>query len=540
LILAATTSLAVGGTRAISDVRFDGPYSQVEFSLGDEWAPTWGRNDVLYTGSDDGVSFGGIPARAVAFGRLEGNDPQRLKGTTVSAMDGFKEPYASRSEDTVWEAKTPYVIKGSRYQFDSCADGTSTAQCLEESFDDGKSWVRSGGAIGAIGGGRAIPIFSSTDGPAVFIEFRKPMEAILGGTVGRYAYAVAPMGDVDGVANYLLGRVLKDKLGQGNSTDWSFLRSDDTTWHDDIRDAAPMPNNLGLGMGLGPDHANWKATNTYSVGGVLYMFLARCHYPWVLADSKGRHRFENSTIVRSTDEGRTWSPAGQQALSRPMFPGTRFGAPYFVWYGKDGEAHADNADRYVYAVSNDGFFEGGDNYVLGRVLKKNLARLSAADWSFYKSGDGLKRRNWTYRLSAARPILSDVGQSGMTGMTYMEGLHRYVMIVWHYPGIGFLKAIEDRDLSTVLEFFESPTPWGPWTRFKILDTGPLGWYAPVIGQRFQKSVDSGTVTAVVYAAGYRSYPSGGLDPERYRLNSIPITLSIRPLPRQNPAFVDSH
>lgn len=69
-----------------------------------------------------------------------------------------------------------------------------------------------------------------------------------------------------------------------------------------------------------------------------------------------------------------------------MFPGLRFGAPYFVWYGQDDAATVDNADKYVYAVSNDGHFEDGHDYVLGRVLRTKLPDLFATDWSFYTGG----------------------------------------------------------------------------------------------------------------------------------------------------------
>jgi len=55
-------------------------------------APTWGRDDVLYTGNDDGTSFGDIEKQCYAFGKLEGDDPYSLKGTTVNGMDEFREP----------------------------------------------------------------------------------------------------------------------------------------------------------------------------------------------------------------------------------------------------------------------------------------------------------------------------------------------------------------------------------------------------------------------------------------------------------------
>src|SRR6266436_1002990 len=46
-------------------------------------------------------------------------------------------------------------------------------------------------------------------------------------------------------------------------------------------------------------------------------------------------------------------------------------------------------DRYVYATSNNGFWDNGDNYILGRVLRSKIGALKAADWTFYQGGDGM-------------------------------------------------------------------------------------------------------------------------------------------------------
>src|SRR5262245_20165627 len=84
LVSVAAASYACAESKAIVDVRFDAPFRQIESSMGDNWTPTWGRDDVLYTGCDDGSSFGGIPVSPIAFGKLEGSDPNQLRGTTVS------------------------------------------------------------------------------------------------------------------------------------------------------------------------------------------------------------------------------------------------------------------------------------------------------------------------------------------------------------------------------------------------------------------------------------------------------------------------
>jgi hypothetical protein len=357
------SGIAVAGDpEPIVDIRFNAEYAQISNSVGDEWAPTWADDDNLYTGNDDGSSFGGIESRSVAFGKLIGNDPFRLKGQTVSDMGSY---------------------------------------------------------------------------------------------------------------------------GKNTSS---------------------------------PDHANWKTMNSYCVDGVLYMFVTRCLYPEQSGDPQHRHIFKNSSIIKSTDKGLTWSRPATESYDHPMFPGLRFGAPYFVWYGKNGAASVHNADRYVYAVANNGHFEDGDNYVLGRVLKKELPNLNAADWQFYTRGDGMLNGSWTSDLNRAKPILEDPLNCSMTGMTYIPALGRYVMVVWHYTTYNLRT-----DPRTINIYYEAPKPWGPWTKFKTIDTGSLGWYVPIIGQKFQTAVDPHRVDCLLYPTG--NYQNSKL----YKLDYIPVTLSTVPL-----------
>ena len=517
-----------GGAQSqpIVDVRVDAPYQQFEYSQGDEWAPTWGRGDILYTGNDDGNNFGGIPGNAIAFGKLEGTDPDHLKGITVNGMRDFQEPERLGPEGAEWNTKDSVKVNGALYRFVTCVveSGGSEYSCLMASDDAGKTWH----AVGDPG----KPLFRDAKFSAPrFIFYANDMQDLQGGKPGEYICAASYNGVKDGADVYVVGRVPAARLARGDAADWTFAASDGT-FKGTLTAAEPGPNSTGLG----PDGANWKTMNSYSVDGVLYMFVTRCHYPWQSGDPQHRHIFRDSSIIKSTDNGRSWTRTGEENYSKPMFPGKRFGAPYFVWYGKDGAAAVDNADKYIYAVSNNGHFEAGDDYVLGRVLRSKLPTLSAADWSFYKTGDGMEDGNWTANLAAATPILSHPGESSMTGMTYVEALHRYVMVVWHYTHVSFQTAILKKDLSTVLDFYEAPKPWGPWTKVKSFNTGLMGWYAPIIGQRFQTAVNSNTVTAYLYATGLTSSPDGGISSGRYKLNYMPITLSTQPLHAKDPGF----
>ena len=60
---------------------------------------------------------------------------------------------------------------------------------------------------------------------------------------------------------------------------------------------------------------------------------------------------------------------------------------------------------------------------------------------------------------------------------------------------------------------------------------------PIIGQRFQTTVDASTVKAFFYSTGFYTKPGGGLDFALYKLNYIPITISTKPLQHKNPAYV---
>lgn len=504
--LSITFQQCYGQGKPLVDVRFDAPFQQIENSMGDEWAPTWASDDTLYTGCDDGSSFGGVPVNPITFGKLVGNDPYHLQGTTINGMKEFR------------EGKLFHEIEGY-----TAGDVTyRLAQC------DGITHERK--SLCLVSPGQQERLFSSGKfQAAAFIEGDK---AAIGGSfgvdAGQYVFAVAHAGLIDGEEQYFLARVPSSKLAAGNGAEWSFMDKDGA-WVGDPDAAAAMVNERFSDS----EGANWKITNSYSITGTLYMFIARIQGWENSRDPKGRLIFKDASVVKSTDQGRTWTRSAEENRRRPMFPGQRFGAPYFVWYGKDGAASADNADKFVYAISNDGYWESGDNYIIGRVPREKLPALSAADWTFFRSGDGMKDGSWTSNPSSATPVLSDPEQAGMTGVTYIAGLGRYVLVAWHYPSHGVRDVSANGDTRSVLEFFEAPHPWGPWTRFKTYNADGLAWYTPIIGQRFQTVMSRSTVRAFIYLSSLNwKLKSDYL--KNYKLNYIPITLSTHPLKHTDP------
>ena len=137
------------------------------------------------------------------------------------------------------------------------------------------------------------------------------------------------------------------------------------------------------------DGCTWKSSGCVSIDGTLYLALARHAYGTISGDPNLRQTARRASIIKSTDQGLTWTRSAGDNYHHPMFD-PYFTTPYFIYYGQDGQSPAvDGAERYVYAISNNGFWCNGDHYILGRVERAKISRLEPADWSFYKGGDGL-------------------------------------------------------------------------------------------------------------------------------------------------------
>jgi len=219
-----------------------------------------------------------------------------------------------------------------------------------------------------------------------------------------------------------------------------------------------MPD-YGKSNEKGEDNATWKVCGQECIDGVFYAFVSRNVYGHEnKSDPLMRQSSFNASLIKSTDRGRTWTRAATENYATPMWPGTRFGAPGFFHYGKDGGAATqDDADKFVYALSNNGIWNGGDDFILGRVERKEMPLLQASDWSYYAG----KPDAWTSELGKAVPILSRPAKLGWTSPTYVPALQRYLLVSWYVtPTLRQWFQPEE----VVYDFFEAPHPWGPWTQ----------------------------------------------------------------------------
>ncbi|GAA1588187.1 MULTISPECIES: DUF4185 domain-containing protein [Kribbella] len=175
-----------------------------------------------------------------------------------------------------------------------------------------------------------------------------------------------------------------------------------------------------------------------------------------------------ATILKSTDHGRTWT----WDKSKPMFSNHEFTTIWFADFGRGG---ASAPDGYVYAYGLDGNWRDSfddtvadpQSVFLARVPRDEVQNRSA--WKFY-TGSG-----WSAKLADRKPVLTDTRRlyaqtygtnaSNLSvisqgGVTYLPAQKRYVYTSW---------------TEYTFEFYESPTPWGPWKHFLSKDFGGYPW-----------------------------------------------------------------
>jgi hypothetical protein len=96
------------------------------------------------------------------------------------------------------------------------------------------------------------------------------------------------------------------------------------------------------------DGATWKVLGQECIDSVFYAFVSRHTYGHESKDPLLRQTAVNASLIKSTDRGKTWTRSAEENYRKPMWPGGRFGGPFFVHYGKN----------------------GGDDCVLGRMERR--------------------------------------------------------------------------------------------------------------------------------------------------------------------------
>jgi hypothetical protein len=278
----------------------------------------------------------------------------------------------------------------------------------------------------------------------------------------------------------------------------------------------------------GPDHATWKACGQECIDGVFYAFVSRNVYGSDGGDPLTRQLAMNASLIQSHDRGLSWSRSAQANYDHPMWPGRRFGAPFFVHYGRNGgQTTRDGATEYVYACSTDGFWNDGDKLILGRVRRADLPKLNSGDWHYYTGGDGLSSGSWSAAVESAVPILDRPAKWGQTPITWVPNAGVYLLVSW-YNTSRMTKWFEPNQMR--YDFFQAPHPWGPWSFVSSMTDDFLGpdfhMYGPSLCTRFQEPRGSDTEISL-FTSGC---PFNDVAEGPYKLWRIPLLLRASPLP----------
>lgn len=196
-----------------------------------------------------------------------------------------------------------------------------------------------------------------------------------------------------------------------------------------------------------------------------------------------------ASISRSTDGGATWTHT-----DAPMFTDHVFTTVFFLDFGQSSRYRSvlGAADSgYVYAYGLDGNWRDSYAGTVADPVDLFLARVPVGSvqdrsaWRFFAglSGD---TPQWTADIGAKRavlhddrrvyPAISNNPKNGPTnisvisqgGVLYNPGLDRYLYTSW---------------TEYTFEFYEAPTPWGPWKLFLHKDFGPYPWWGTTPGPK---------------------------------------------------------
>ena len=213
--------------------------------------------------------------------------------------------------------------------------------------------------------------------------------------------------------------------------------------------------------------------------------------------------------------------------ARPMWPGWRFGAPFFIDYGKNGGSIGrEGAAEFVYATSTNGFWNDGDSYILGRVPRNRLTNLRASDWSYAMGTDADAAPRWSPKLEDAVPVFSVPANCGQGPVCYIPALGSYLLVAW-YNTATMKKWFELNEIR--YDFYQMAHPWEPWRLIdshsdNFLAAGHM--YGPSLYAKFQR-LEGSKVRMSLFTSGcpFSDVPSG-----LYEIWEIPLILRTAALP----------
>jgi hypothetical protein len=229
------------------------------------------------------------------------------------------------------------------------------------------------------------------------------------------------------------------------------------------------------GGGTSPDGCSWKTGGITRIGKTIYLAVARqlreCSYG---LEANGLQPSRDASIIKSTDGGRTWTNAWGRTSSDGAAPGwfaarhryramlpASFSAPFFIQYGPGNTHTVDGANKYLYAVSTDGYAYNGNYLHLARVPLNRVQQGRA--WQYYHGRVGGTGRTWTSSPDGATRVLQARNALSQPAIQYVPALGQYVLVTFRFSQAGPDFPTRTETPYTELRIYTAPKPWGPWT-----------------------------------------------------------------------------
>ncbi len=295
-----------------------------------------------------------------------------------------------------------------------------------------------------------------------------------------------------------------------------------------------------------PDGATWKVTGGDCIDGVIYAFIAGNWYGCDPAfggkarDTHLRQTSNNMSLIKSTDHGVTWVRPMKEEYDHPMWTNPKFSTAFFFKFGQNGGSTTQDAqDKYVYAISNNGYWNCGSAFYLGRVSRSKIGDLNVADWEYLSDG------SWTSDLDKATPVPGfPNGEMKCTcgSPIWLAGLKKYVTVTWYDPG-NTTKWHYPVDV--YFAFYQADHPWGPWSYIGQKSADEFigdprdrihRWYGPSLSAKFITNNPDRSVSAILTFSGqtWENKPDS-----LYKNNSCPVTFYVKPSPRYVALYNDT-
>ena len=157
-------------------------------------------------------------------------------------------------------------------------------------------------------------------------------------------------------------------------------------------------------------------------------------------------------------DGAAWTGKGSRAKK------VKFGAPHFVDFGRNAE-HAPDGRAYLVGHGSDRetnatrlTWMSGDQVYLARTRgKPDPATINdRTSWEFF-GGHGSGAPTWVPEVGNAKPLFTWLNRTGVTTMTYVPAVQKYLMLV-STPSIDGGSTLGDFD-SYILESSEITGPF---------------------------------------------------------------------------------